>query len=54
MLTCKQRQEHLYQVDNASGQKKIILKKKTEKNKVNLKCYTINIHSVPANQEEGG
>ena len=31
MLTCKQRQEDLYQVDNASGQKKIIFEKKPRK-----------------------
>lgn len=32
MLTCKQRQEDLYQVDNAFGQKKIIFEiKKQEK-----------------------
>ena len=54
MLTRKRKQEDLYRVGNASGEKKITFEKKNEENKVNLKCYAINIHSVHANEEGGG
>ena len=36
---------------NASGQKKITFGKKTVENKINLKCYAINIHIVHAKKE---
>ena len=53
MPTRTRKQEDLYRVGTASGQKEITFEKKTEENKVNLKCYVVNIHSAQANEEMG-